>query len=179
MTRMDGTPVIGRLGRRLLTLGLCVSFVVAAGCQPQDLTLPTAGEIEAAYPYAGELSAELSGNVAVVTIVQPSRHLRRGGTLWAKVGPYVLIFSQETEALFEEYPGLAAVRAITVSSNGPEIARALLHRDELNGITWRRALNISGQARVNGTRRPSLLEALVEWGEEHTEFEYNPQFTRP
>jgi hypothetical protein len=163
----------------MLLLAVGLALASASGCAGPDLTLPTANEVEAAYPYAGILTAEISGNVAVVTIVQPSRHLRRGGALWAKVGPYILIFSKETETLFEAYPGLAAVRAITVSSNGPEIARALLPRNELNGITWRRALNIAGQARVNGTRRPTLLEDLVRWGEEHTEFEYNPQFTRP
>jgi hypothetical protein len=121
----------------------------------------------------------MSGNVAVITIVQPSRHISRGGTLWAKVGPYVLIFSKETEGLFQDYPGLAGVRAITVSSAGPEIARALLTRDELTDVKWRRALNISGLARRDGTRRPTLLEDLVEWGEEHTQFEYNPRYTKP
>jgi len=33
-------------------------------------------------------------------------------------------------------------------------------------------------ARVGGTRRPVLLEALVEWGEDHTDFEYNTEFMR-
>jgi hypothetical protein len=153
-------------------------LVVSLGCEAPDLTLPTAAELEAAYLYAGSLSAEMNGNVAVVTIVQPSRHLRRGGALWAKVGPYVLIFSKETEALFRDYPGLAGVRVITVSSNGPEIARALLARDELSDIKWKRALNISGLARRDGTQKPTLLEDLVEWGEDHTEFQYSPQFTR-
>jgi len=129
-----------------------------------------------AYIYGDGLSAEMSGNVAEITIVQPSRQLRRGGSLWAKVGPYILLFSEETEDLFRHYPGLAAVRVVTVASNGPEVARALLARETLNDITWRRARTIAGLARRDGTRRPTLLEQLVEWGEDHTEFSYNPTF---
>ena len=121
----------------------------------------------------------MRGNVAEVTITQPARDLRRGGTLWAKVGPYVLLFSEETEGLFSVFPGLAGVRVITVSSDGNEVARALLARDSLNGITWRRAIHIAGLARRDGTRRPTLLEELVEWGEDHTEFTYNPRYSRP
>ena len=170
-----------RGSRNHRTLWLMASFgmVVSSGCEAPDLTLPTAEEVEATYLYSGTLTAEIHGNVAVVTIVQPSRHLRRGGRLWAKVGPYVLIFSKETEALFRDYPGLAGVRAITVSSDGPEIARALLARDELSDVKWRRALNISGLARRDGTRKPTLLEDLVEWGEDHTEYEYNPRYSSP
>ena len=169
----------GSWSHRTIWLVVFFSMVVSIGCEAPDLTLPTADEIEAAYLYSGTLSAEIHGNVAVVTIVQPSRHLRRGGRLWAKVGPYVLIFSKETETLFRDYPGLAGVRAITISSDGPEIARALLARDELSDIKWRRALNISGLARRDGTGRPTLLEDLVEWGEDHTEFEYNPKYSSP
>ena len=164
---------------RTLWLVALFAMVVSIGCEAPDLTIPTADEVEAAYLYSGVLTAEINGNVAVVTIVQPSRHLRRGGRLWAKVGPYVLIFSKETEALFRDFPGLAGVRAITVSSDGPEIARALLARDKLSDVKWRRALNISGLARRDGTRRPTLLEDLVQWGEDHTDFEYSPKYSSP
>jgi hypothetical protein len=152
---------------------------LASACDDADLPVPNAAQVEDAYLYSGQLSAEMSGNVAEVTIVQPDRHLQRGGTLWAKVGPYILLFSKETEGLFLDYPGLAGVRVVTRTQSGREVARALLPRDALNGITWRRALNIAGLARRDGTRRPSLLEDLVEWGEEHTEFSYDPRFTRP
>ena len=158
-----------------------IALVVAAsaGCEAPDLTLPRAGQVEEAYTYERSLSASLSGNVAEITIAQADRDLRRGGTLWAKVGPYVLLFSTETKDLFQRYPGLAGVRVITTNSRGTEVARALLARDALNDLTWRRALNIAGQARRDGTRRPSLLEALVRWGEDHTQFEYNPRYSRP
>jgi hypothetical protein len=156
---------------------LTVSFSV--GCEEKTLSVPSAAAVESAYLYAGGLSATVTGNVAQVTIVQASQQIRRGGTLWARVGPYVFLFSKETEGLFREYPGLAAVRAVTVTPDGAEVARALLTRDELNDITWRKALNISGLARRDGTRKPTLLEDLVEWGEDHTEYSYDPRFSRP
>jgi hypothetical protein len=52
------------------------------------------------------------------------------------------------------------------------VARATLERDALNSITWRRALNISGLARRDGSERPTRLEDLVRWGQEHTTYEY-------
>jgi hypothetical protein len=145
-------------------------------CEAADLSLPTSAQVEAAYEYGGRLSAKVHGNVAEVTIVQADRQIQRGGSLWAKVGPYILLFSKETEGLFREYPGLAGVRAITETPAGAEVARALLPRDALNDLTWKRALNISGLARRDGTRRPTLLEELVRWGEDHTEFTYDPRF---
>ena len=156
-------------------------IVVTLGwaCEGPNLSVPAATEVESAYLYGGELSAVINGNVAEITIVQADRQLRRGGTLWAKVGPYVLLFSKETEGLFRDYPGLAGVRVVTVTPNGSEVARALLARDVLNDITWRKALNISGLARRDGTRRPTLLEDLVEWGEDHTEYSYDSRYTRP
>ena len=154
-------------------------LALTSGCEEQELTVPSAKQVEAAFSYEGSLSAEMNGNVAEVKVSQSDRDLRRGGTLWAKVGPYVVLFSEESERLFLDYPGLAGIRAVTVSSDGAEVARALLTRDELNDVTWRRALNISGLARREGTRRPTLIEDLVQWGEDHTDFTYNPRFSRP
>jgi hypothetical protein len=170
---------LGRGGRmRMRTFSfLALGVLGLVGCQEKvELTLPTVQDLEAAYLYEGDLSAAMSGNVAEITVVQPARHLVRGGVTWAKVGPYIILFSQETQDLFREYPGLAGVRAITVSSAGTEVGRALLLRATLNEITWRRALNISGLARRDGTRRPSLLEDLVRFGEDHAEYEYNPKY---
>jgi hypothetical protein len=165
-------------GKALIPLMLMGSLAAAA-CEEVDLPVPDSAQVEAAYLYGNGLTAFINGNVAEITIVQSTRDLQRGGTLWAKVGPYVLLFSDETEQLFRDFPGLAAVRAVTVTRGGTEVARALLSRDELSDITWRRAKNIAGLARRDGTRRPSLLEDLVEWGEDHTTYEYDPQFTRP
>ena len=157
----------------LMSMGLFVA------CETPDLAVPNSDQVEGAYTYGGVLSATVSGNVVEITIVQADRQLRRGGTLWAKVGPYILLFTEETEGLFRGYPGLAGVRAVTVTPDGAEVARALLTRDALNDLTWRRALNIAGLARRDGTRRPTLLEDLVQWGEDHTEFTYNPRYSRP
>lgn len=154
------------------------SAALAVGCsEPQDLTLPTADQVAAFYEYGGDLTAEVSGNVAVVTVVQSASQLRRGGTLWAKVGPYIFLFTSETRDLFEAYPGLAGVRVVTRVQNGPDVANAILSRDAMSGVQWRRALNISGRARRDGTSSLTLLEDLIRWGEDFTEFEYNPRYT--
>jgi len=159
----------------LFTLG-ALFLGLLAGCEERDLTVPSAAEVEEAFTYDGSLSVSISGNVAEVTVSQRDRDLRRGGSLWAKVGPYILLFSEESENLFRSFPGLAGIRVVTVDSRGIEVARATLPRDALNDITWRRALNIAGLARRDGTRRPTLLEDLVRWGEDHTEYRYSDKF---
>lgn len=158
---------------------LLLSFLTTAGCSARDLSVPSESQVEEAYVYPSGLSVEMDGNVAEITVVQPEQQLKRGGSLWAKVGPYVLLFSEETQDLFQTYPGLAGIRAVTVTPDGLEVARALLHRSGLNDLTWRRALHIAGLARRDGTERPSLLQELVRWGEDHTEFSYAPRFSHP
>jgi hypothetical protein len=157
---------------------VCVAALSFTGCTSRtDGTLPTAEAVVASYQYDGELEAEIMGNVAVLTVSQSAQQLRRGGKLWAKVGPYIFLFSAETRQLFEDYTALAGVRVITKVGNA-EVANALLSQSELSDILWRRALNISGQARRDGTQRMTLLEDLVDWGEAHTEYTYNERYTR-
>lgn len=157
----------------LTKVALVAVLAATAGCQRGELKLPTAEEVEARYLYEGRFEARLRGNVVELRAGQPADHLRRGGALWAKVGPYILLFSEETRRLFQDYPGVAAVRAVTLAPGGSEIARATLLRDELNEMTWWEALALAGHARVEGTQRPTRLEALVRWGEDHTSFRYN------
>ncbi len=159
---------------------LAMTLVLGSvGCEEADLTLPAESDVEAHYANASDLSARLNGNVVELTVLQPIRQVRRGGSLWAKVGPYIYLFSDETETLLRAYPGLSGVRVITRTGRDEvEVARAFLHRDSLNELTWRRARNIAGKARMEGTRRPVLLEDLVDWGQEHTEFEYSQEFIR-
>ena len=133
--------------------------------------------MEAYYDYGGSLEAEIVGNVAVVSVTQSAQQIRRGGKLWAKVGPYIFLFSEETQRLFADHSGLAAVRVVTRVGDS-EVANAILSREELSDVLWRRALNISGRARRDGTSQMTLLEDLVAWGEDHTEFQYNERFTR-
>jgi hypothetical protein len=163
---------------RGLKYGVLLLALAAGGCSEEpELALPSPEEIASYYAYEGQLEAELNGNVVTVTVSQPAAQIRRGGTLWAKVGPYIVLFTDETHRLLENFPGVAGVRVVTQVAGGPEVARALLTRAELTGVLWRRSLNIAGKARRDGTDRPSLLEDLVSWGEDHTDFEYSPRYT--
>lgn len=163
-------------------LGPMVAFafgLVLAGCgPPQELALPTEAEIAERYTIENEREAVLNGNVAELIVYQSSAQLQRGGRLWAQVGPYIFLFSEPTRGLFIDYPGLAAVRVITRDPSGNEVARATLARGTLNEVTWRRALNVAGRARRDGTRRVTLLEELIRWGEERTDFEYSDRYVR-
>jgi hypothetical protein len=151
---------------------------VCGGCQePLDLAVPTASAVEEYYTYDGALSAEVTGNVVTVTVAQDPQLIRRGGSLWAKVGPYIFVFSDETHRLFQDYPGLAGVRVVT-TVGGARVASALLARETLSDVLWRRSLNIAGRARRDGTERVTLLQDLVRWGENRTDFEYNTRYTR-
>jgi hypothetical protein len=160
---------------------VCPVLVVAlaVGCvESPDLTVPSAEEVESYYTSVTALRAEVRGNLAVISVEQSAAQLRRGGSLWAKVGPYVYLFTEETHRLLEDFPGLAGVRVQTRTSGDAEIARAMLTRDELSGVLWRRSLNIAGHARRDGTERPSRLEDLIRWGEEHTEYDYSARYSQ-
>lgn len=160
----------------LAGLALLVVAGVAACEKPPAEAIPDASTAAGYYSYEGELEARISGNVAEVIVTQPAAQLERGGALWARVGPYVFLFTEATHQLLEDYPGLAGVRVVTRAEGGGEVARALLLRSALTGVQWRRALNIAGRARVEGTDKPGLLEHLVRWGEDHTEFTYSPRY---
>ena len=160
------------------TVVILVTCGLVVGCQGRSgLALPDGEEVESYYEYPAGLEAELVGNVAVIRVTQSAQQIRRGGSLWAKVGPYIFLFTEETYQLFTDFPGLAAVRVITEVGN-TEVANALLPRDELSDLLWRRSINIAGLARRDGTKRMTLLEALVRWGEEHAEYRYNERYTR-
>ena len=144
-----------------------------------DETLPPITDVQQLYAQ-NSLPAEprYSGNVVELVVEQPAEQLRRGGSLWARVGPYIYLFSPGTRQVFDQYAGVAGVRVIT-QTRGVEVARALLVRDRLNDLTWPRALRLLSDALEQGTRRPSTLDRLVQFGEEHTEFKYNPDYTKP
>lgn len=167
-----------RISTRACAAALIAATLVSA-CDlfRNEAPLPTAEQAATYYENAsGLIGVELSGNVVEVRIRQPASQLRRGGSLWARVGPYIYLFTPGTRDLLEAYGGVAAVRVITLAPGDVEVARATLKRDALNDILWRRSLNLLGHALGEGTRRPSRLEDLVEWGEQHTEYRYNPTY---
>lgn len=166
-----------RVLRRLAGAFLVPAAVVVAGCEEPDLSLPTDAQVAEYFSATRIASAEMAGNVAVVTVAQSPDQLRRGGRIWAQVGPYIYLFSQPTLDLFRDFGGLAGVRIVTTVGNA-EVARALLPRTALNELTWRRALNVAGRARLEGTERISLLEDLIEFGEDHTQYTYNERYVR-
>lgn len=172
------TSVLKRSGAWAAAALVAALPAVGACGESEPLAVPRPEAVNDYYSYGGALEADVSGNVATVTVTQPADQLRRGGTLWAKVGPYVVLFTEETYQLFQDYPGLAGVRVVTRSDGGSEVARALLRRDALTNVLWRRSLNIAGRARRDGTEKVTLIEELIRWGERHTDFEYNPRFTR-
>ena len=163
---------------RLLAVLFALAFMVAGCTEPTDFTLPTSEEITRYYESGTVLEAEVRGNVAVVTVQQSAAQIRRGGSLWAKVGPYIYLFTEETFELLQDFPGLGGVRVKTQTAGGSEIASVILPREELTGVLWRRSLNIAGRARLNGTEQITLIEDLIEWGEGHTDFDYNPRYVQ-
>ncbi len=150
-------------------------LLLGAACVEEEIVVPT--EEEAAAIFSEQrVEVELRGNVVVLTAVQSTSQLRRGGELWAKVGPYIYLFTGEVQELLTTYNGVGGVRVTTETPGGTQIASVLLPRDALNDITWKRALNISGLARTEGSTRITRLTDLVDWGEEHTEYEYNSRW---
>ena len=153
-----------------------VAAVLVVGCQSgsEAPDLPGASSLEGLY--GDRASASLNGNVVDVRVRQEAAHLQRGGPLWAKVGPYIYLFSPQTREIFAEYDGVAAVRVRTVTGSGSWVAEATLHRDALNALTWKDAVRTVARARQQGTDKPGYLEDLVEFGEDRTDYRYNPSY---
>lgn len=168
----------------IVRAGLAVCLLSMTACEPLEDYLgretpppPTAEEVGAQFvQHRGVDSLHMSGNVAVLHVEQPYDQVDRGGSLWARVGPFVYLMTPSTRSAFETYPGLAAVRVVTHLPDGDEVARAMLTRDALSDIQWQRTLNILGHALQSGQDNPRRLEELTEWSEEHTEFRYNPNY---
>ena len=163
---------MGRLSGWLLALGIAAT---AWGCDgaPEAPQMPAAAEVEAAY---GErVEAEVSGNLLRVRVPMPEG-FERGGSLWARSGPYFYLFTTATRDLLLQYRDIAAVEVVATTEAEEEVARARLLRDTLNEITWQRAIAFASQAQTEGTESPRHVDRLVRFGEERTEYEYNPEF---
>jgi hypothetical protein len=153
------------------------AVVLLAGCEPAaDTSLPSATEL--AGRFGPTVNLRMNGNVVEVSLQQSPEQLRRGGPIWAKAGPYIYLFTPQTQSLFDEFGGVAAVRVTTVDGRDRLVARAMLERARLNSVTWRRAINVAGKARVEATTRPNTMVDLIEFGEETTSFEYSNRYVQ-
>jgi len=179
---MTGFTGYARSSVSVIVLGPLAISLTAPGCDrfrpARNQPMPSVAEVERIYHDNGlrDVNFETTDNVVVIRAEQSPEQLQRGGSLWARVGPYIYVFNPGTQVVFDRYPGVAAVRAITTTGGHAEVARATLRRGALNELTWRRALNLLGHAVNDGTRRPGLILELVEWGEAHTRFRYNTEF---
>jgi hypothetical protein len=170
----------GRFRPGFPVLSLLWLLTLAVGCEGpgrSDLPPPpSARVVEGYYSYGGRLEVEITGNVARVTVEVDPEPFERGGDLWAKGMPYLFLFSAGTKALFDEHPGLGGVRLVTRHPGGDIMAEALLARGTLNDFSWQRALQLAARARTEASERPGRMRDLVLWGEDHTEFMYNPRY---
>lgn len=156
---------------------LVVAATIPAACRPEEnLALPTASVLDTLY--GGTADVSLNGNVVEVRLTQDAEQLRRGGSVWAKAGPYIYLFTPQTRDIFVNFGGVGGVRVTTLDGSGDLVARALLERGTLTSITWKRAINTASNARANGTKRPQTMVDLAEYGEEHTNYEYGRTYIR-
>ncbi len=100
-----------------------LTATVAGACRGEaDPQLPTNAEIRNLYGPAADVL--LKGNVVDVQVVQENSQLQRGGAVWAKVGPYIYLFSPPTQKLFQLFPGLAGVSGSKPRRRGTRTKRA-------------------------------------------------------
>ena len=159
--------------RSLWISWLVMSALLAGGCTSSDAREPLLPESDSVAAWFGAgTEVRLSGNVVEIRGEIDPEYLRRGGEIWKRSGPYFYLFNVHIRDLLLAYPDLAAVRAIAVGPDGAELARAMLHRDELSEIQWKEALARASLAQTQGTDRPRLIEELIRYGEDHTEFRY-------
>lgn len=167
--------------------GAVALLVVVAGCDTMDRVMsrvlheqPVMPDVATVEGYFQEhrniLQVAIDGNVVELEVQQPVRQILRGGALWARVGPYVYLLSPGVQELFADHRAVAGVRVTTVLPDGERVAWALLKRDALSEINWKRAHNLLGHALQPGREQPRRLEELRIWGEEHTEYWYNPDY---
>jgi hypothetical protein len=175
-TRRIGPPGPANRGRHAYWTALVAALLLgASACDPRGAGANLPDPDAVAERYGGAAEVEVRGNLLQVQVPVAPESLR-GGAIWARSGPYFYLFSPPTRDLFVEYPDLAAIRVVTVAPGGEEVARAELRRDALTEVRWREALYRSAVAQRDGTERPRALEELRYFGEDHTEFRYNPEF---
>ena len=149
-----------------------VTAVLALGCEA-PATQPALPDPQQAQEWFGEgTQVALEGDVLVITGTIEADYLRRGGRIWARSGPYFYLFNIKVREFFTNHPGLAGVKATAVTEDGRVLATATVHRNGLNELRWQEALARASLAQTEGTDNPRLVERLIQFGEDHTEFEY-------
>jgi hypothetical protein len=146
--------------------------VTMIGCERADRewVLPDAAEVAAWYGEGAE--AHFDGNRLEIRGTIDPDYLRRGGRLWARSGPYFYLFNVHIHQLLVDYPDIAAVRAIALTPSGEELAVATLARGGMNEPRWQEAMARVAIAQRDGTRNPRVVEQLIQFGEDHTEYSY-------
>jgi hypothetical protein len=160
---------VGRTSRRFWMVTLVAGTFGCAGERaPWVLPDPDA----ATTWYGAGTTASIDGNVLDIQGTLDPDYLRRGGRIWARGGPYFYLFNVHVQQLFTDYPDLAAVRVRVSTPEGEELASAMLRRDALSEARWREALARASLAQQGGSENPRLIERLIQFGEDHTEFRY-------
>lgn len=157
-------------GRLALALSLAL---LAAACTAErgEWVLPDPAAVSAWY--GSDAVATIDGNLLEIRGTMDPEFLRRGGSLWARSGPYFYLFNVHVQQLLQDYPDLAGVRATVTDEEGEEIASAMITRADLNEFRWREALARASLAQRDGTRNPRTVERLILFGEEHAaDFSY-------
>lgn len=159
--------------RRRFTAWALGAAVLGAGCAAGDAAEPVLPPPDStAAWFGGDTEVRHRGNVLEIRGEIDPDFLRRGGRIWERSGPYFYLFNVRVRDLLEQYPDLAAVRAVALAPDGRELARAVLHRDALSSVQWKEALARASLAQTRGTESPRRIEELIRFGEDHTEFEY-------
>jgi hypothetical protein len=148
----------------------CVLFLPGCEEPSEQLVLPDPGAVQSWFGEGTE--AEFEGNVLSITGAIEADYLRRGGRLWARSGPYFYLFNVHVQKLLLDYPDIAAVRATAVTESGEVLSVATLQRTRLNEARWREALARASLAQTEGTENPRLVERLIQFGEDFTDFRY-------
>ncbi|MEX2584106.1 MAG: hypothetical protein WD766_12570 [Gemmatimonadota bacterium] len=164
---------MNRLMSALRALGVTLLLGAVAACArgEEDWVLPDPGMVTEWFGESAE--ARLDGNVLEIRGRMEPDHLRRGGRIWARSGPYFYLFNVHVQRILVDYPDVAAVRARTFDQRGQEVATATLSRDRLSEFRWDEALARASLAQQEGTRSPRLVERLISFGEDHTEYTYS------
>lgn len=157
--------------RNAALVGISLMMGLAA-CDLQGRP-PVLPETDSLSAWFGEgTETRLNGNVLEIHGTVDTEFFRRGGSLWERSSPYFYLFNVKIRDVVASYPDLAAVRAIAYDGSGDEVARAMLHTRSLNEYEWRNAIALASLAQREGSQNLRHIDALIRFGEEHTEYAY-------